>query len=335
MFDEGLERGVIDRPVEIVFREVEGLPKGTVKAVDRRVRRARRRGLPRRLRAGDHRQLRPDARGDRAALPGAGDQRHRHRRLARRVDVLAAAGLDDRRADLLGAADREGRARDQSACSSSSRWSARPTSELPARRVRAQGIRIVAEEPIAQTAQDVTDAVAQAARGEGRTRSCTAASGSASLGVNAALRSARLGSAALHGHRVRERVDQPDLLWQAMMGWTGLDQYDEGNPVGQQFLDEYEAAYGRRPEYCVPVVNRDLATVLLHAFADAHPLTPARGQGGARAGEDGAGGVGRAGHTALVRQVDAPGLDGRRATSSRGRSTPTARLAPRRRFGEV
>ena len=33
MFDEGLEQGLIDRPVEIVFREVEGLPKGTVKAV--------------------------------------------------------------------------------------------------------------------------------------------------------------------------------------------------------------------------------------------------------------------------------------------------------------
>src|SRR5262245_39590234 len=32
-FDEGLAQGVIDRPVEIVFREVEGLPKGTVKAV--------------------------------------------------------------------------------------------------------------------------------------------------------------------------------------------------------------------------------------------------------------------------------------------------------------
>lgn len=30
---EGLERRVIDRPVEIVFREVEGLPKGTVKSV--------------------------------------------------------------------------------------------------------------------------------------------------------------------------------------------------------------------------------------------------------------------------------------------------------------
>ena len=33
VFDEGLERGVIDRPVEFVIREVEGLPKGSVKAV--------------------------------------------------------------------------------------------------------------------------------------------------------------------------------------------------------------------------------------------------------------------------------------------------------------
>ena len=43
------------------------------------------------------------------------------------------------------------------------------------------------------------------------------------------------------------------------MGWIGVDQYDEGNPVGQQFLDQYARPYGRRPEYCVPVVNRDLA----------------------------------------------------------------------------
>ena len=64
------------------------------------------------------------------------------------------------------------------------------------------------------------------------------------------------------------------IMWDAILGWTGLDQYDESNPVGQQFLDEYQEAYGRRPEYCVPVVNRDLATVLLHAFADAHPLSP-------------------------------------------------------------
>ena len=58
------------------------------------------------------------------------------------------------------------------------------------------------------------------------------------------------------------------------MGWTGLDQYDEDNTVAQEFLDKYEAAYGRRPDWVLPIVNRDFAVALLHAFADAHPLTP-------------------------------------------------------------
>jgi branched-chain amino acid transport system substrate-binding protein len=33
VFEEAMGKGVIDRPVEVVYREVEGLPKGTVKAV--------------------------------------------------------------------------------------------------------------------------------------------------------------------------------------------------------------------------------------------------------------------------------------------------------------
>jgi hypothetical protein len=65
-----------------------------------------------------------------------------------------------------------------------------------------------------------------------------------------------------------------EIMWRAIEGWTGCDQYDEANPVGQAFLDEYLAAYGRRPEYCVPVVNHDVATAFLLAFSDAHPLTP-------------------------------------------------------------
>jgi hypothetical protein len=44
--------------------------------------------------------------------------------------------------------------------------------------------------------------------------------------------------------------------------------------VGQKFLDEYNEAYGRRPEWCVPVVNRDVACTLLRALSDAHPLSP-------------------------------------------------------------
>jgi hypothetical protein len=64
------------------------------------------------------------------------------------------------------------------------------------------------------------------------------------------------------------------MMWNAILGWTGLDQYDEGNRLGQEFLDRFAARYAAASEYCVPVVNRDIATVLLHAFADAHPLSP-------------------------------------------------------------
>ena len=115
------------------------------------------------------------------------------------------------------------------------------------------------------------------------------------------------------------------IMWNAIVGWTGVDQYDEGNPVGQRFLDRVRRErYGRRPEYCVPVVNRDFATVLLHAFADAHPLIAARRQGGARAGEDAARRVRRARHPDLVRQVDAPRLDGRGLPRGPHGSIPTA-----------
>ena len=65
------------------------------------------------------------------------------------------------------------------------------------------------------------------------------------------------------------------IMWQAFTGWIGVDQYDEGNPIGQDFLDRYAARYGgSRPEYCVSVVNRDVAATLARAFADAHPLSP-------------------------------------------------------------
>ena len=65
-----------------------------------------------------------------------------------------------------------------------------------------------------------------------------------------------------------------EVMWSAFMGWTGIDQYDEGNPVGQAFLDEFQERTGRRPQWCVPVVNRDVAVAILHAVADTHPLSP-------------------------------------------------------------
>ena len=88
-------------------------------------------------------------------------------------------------------------------------------------------------------------------------------------------RGARLGSAAVHHHRVPERVGQPDHVERV----HGLDR---GRPVRRGQSDRTglprplrEAKYdGSRPEYCVPVVNRDVAATLVRAFTDAHPLSP-------------------------------------------------------------
>lgn len=56
-------------------------------------------------------------------------------------------------------------------------------------------------------------------------------------------------------------------------GFVGLDQYDERNEVGQEFLGRFEACFGRRPEYYAPGLSHDLGRVIAHAVAGARPLT--------------------------------------------------------------
>ena len=110
VFEEGLANGVIDRPVEIVFREVEGLPKGSVKAVIDAYGELVDEGCLAVFGPAITDNCVPTKEGHRGALPRAGDQRHRHRGLAGGVDVLAVDGVDDRRAHLLGAPLGQGRA---------------------------------------------------------------------------------------------------------------------------------------------------------------------------------------------------------------------------------
>ena len=99
-------------------------------------------------------------------------------------------------------------------------------------------------------------------------------------------------------------------MWQAFLGWIGVDQYDEGNLIGQEFLDplcrEVRCAAGVLASRWA---NRDVAETLVRAFSDAHPLSPARGQGPG-AGEDAACRVRCARHPGVVRQVDPARLDG-------------------------
>lgn len=58
-----------------------------------------------------------------------------------------------------------------------------------------------------------------------------------------------------------------------LRGWIGLDSYDERNTVGQRFLDRFEAKYGRRPGHSMPGLAHDAATVIARGLAAARPLT--------------------------------------------------------------
>jgi ABC-type branched-subunit amino acid transport system substrate-binding protein len=271
VFKQGLEQGMIDRPVEIIFKEVEGLPKGTVKAVID--------GYGELVDEGCLAVFGPAITDNCVPTKEAIEERFK-------VPAISVTGTDDWLgewtfslsmgsmtdepifwADLVAKAGlREvGILVEQSL-----------VGETYVRNFRkacaAKGIRIVAEEQIPQTAGDITDAVRKLyeAKAPGVVH-CGFGFGIALF--NEAIKDLDWDPPRFMGTAFQNAWIN-ELLWGVIQGWTGLDQYDESNLVGQDFLDQYAAAYGRRPGYCVPVVNRDLATILLHAFADAHPLTP-------------------------------------------------------------
>jgi len=43
--------------------------------------------------------------------------------------------------------------------------------------------------------------------------------------------------------------------------------------VGRAFLDRFEARYGRRPEYYMPLYAYDIGRLMMEAVSNAHPLT--------------------------------------------------------------
>ena len=271
VFNEGLSQKIIDRPVEIVFREVEGLPKGTVKAVID--------AYGELVDEGCLAIFGPSITDNAVPTREAIEQRFR-------VPAISVTGTEDWLGEwtfsfpmgsmtdepifwtnlLAKGGHREvGVLTEQSLVGESYVKNFRNA-------CRDVGIRIVAEERIGQIAQDVADALRKVREAK-PTALVHCGFGFGILHVNSALAALDWDPPRFTGTAFQNAWINP-VLWNAFLGWTGIDQYDETNPVGQRFLDQYEASYGRRPQYCVPVVNRDIATVLLRAFADAHPLSP-------------------------------------------------------------
>lgn len=62
--------------------------------------------------------------------------------------------------------------------------------------------------------------------------------------------------------------------WRGQLaGWVGLDQYDERNTTAQEFLNRFNDCYGRRPAYFFPVYCYDVGRLMVTAVAKARPLT--------------------------------------------------------------
>jgi ABC-type branched-subunit amino acid transport system substrate-binding protein len=254
VFNEGLKQRIIDRPVEVLYREVEGLPKGTVKAVI-------------------------DAYGelvDQGCLaifgPSISDNAVPTREAIEqrfRVPAVSVTGTDDWLgewtfafpmgsltdepifwADLLekGGHTQVGVLVEQSLVGESYLRSFRSA-------CRYADVRIVAEEQIAQTAQDVGDALRKVHEAK-PTALVHCGFGFGIVHVNAALEALGWDPPRFTSTAFQNAWMNP-VMWRAFLGWTGIDQYDEGNLVGQRFLDQYEATYA-----------------LLRALADAHPLSP-------------------------------------------------------------
>jgi branched-chain amino acid transport system substrate-binding protein len=271
IFDEAAKQGVIDRPIEIVYREVEGMPKGTVKAVID--------AFGELVDEGCLVVFGPHITDNCVATKEAIEEQFK-------VPAIAVTGTDDWLGewtfsfpqgsmtdepifwtDLLakGGHTEVGVLIEQSLVGQSYLNNFRSACQR-------KGIRIVAEAEIASTAQDVHDAIYQL-RAANSQAIVHMGFGFGIVFVKPVLEELNWDPPRFSSTAWQNAWMNP-VMWDAFMGWTGIDQYDEANPVGQEFLDRFEALHGRRPQYCVPVVNCDVATTLLHAFTDARPLSP-------------------------------------------------------------
>ena len=194
---------------------------------------------------------------------------------------------------------------------------------------RRKGIRIVAEAAIAQTAQDINEAVSTLHRGQGRGDRAPGF-GFGIVFINPALEAVNWDPPRFTTTAFQNAWVNP-IMWNAFMGWIGVDQYDETNPIGQDFLDRYAKRYGgRRPEYCVPPVNHDVAATLVRACTDAHPLSPRGVKEALERVKMMPAAVRRTRDPSVVRQVDSPRLDGRRLSGGSHAGRRRRQLAPRR-----
>ena len=270
IFDEAKESGLIDRPIEVVTREVMGLPNGTFKAVQRAY----------------------DELVDEGCLvifgPYVSDNvvpLRAHVERTADVAIITLAGSEGALGEWCFALNNGSMAEEPVMLAAilrldgHSRIAVAHESSLigkeylghAERAYEEAGLQIVGSVAIPQVEADKVAAVS-ALRETTPDALVHVGFGHGLWGFNDALTKANW-----HPPRYTTtafELAHIDPMWMMQLaGWIGLDSYDERNTVGQDFLDRFEARFGRRPNYFMPGLCHDVATVITRALATARPLT--------------------------------------------------------------
>jgi ABC-type branched-subunit amino acid transport system substrate-binding protein len=138
---------------------------------------------------------------------------------------------------------------------------------------RHEGLRIVAQEPISQIEQDLS-AAAGANREAGADGLVYLGFGLPGVHINTALQAMNWDPPRVMTTAFLTAPYTP-LGMKSLFGWAGVDQYDETNPIGQSVIDRFEHRFGYRPANFYTLVCYDVANVIAHAIGNARPLSPA------------------------------------------------------------
>jgi branched-chain amino acid transport system substrate-binding protein len=270
-FDEALEDGVVDRPIELVVEQCEGLPRGSSHAVIEGWKRLADRGvvmitgpmvsengIPLREFVEDTGHVPTIMWGGSDLLYGDwcfaisnGSLPEEPRLMA---NYLAHVGVD-----------RIGVIYDDSAIG---------IEYLAAFRAscRYEGLRIASMEPISQIEENLLPAV-QATRDAGAEGLVYLGFGLPGVHINTALKAMDWDPPRVMTTAFLTAPYTPQGM-AALYGWAGLDQYDEENVIGQGVLDRFEARFGYRPANFYTLVCYDVANSIAHAIGNARPISP-------------------------------------------------------------
>lgn len=272
VFDEALEARLIDRPIELVKREVVGLPNGDFKSVQR--------AFDELVAEGCLVIFGPYVSDN--VVPLSSHVEH-----TADVPIITLAGSETALNEwcfalnngsmteepVMLAAILKADGHKRIAIAHETSLIGKEYLGYASRAYEGAGLQIVSSVAIPQVEADKVDAVSSL-RGAAPDALVHVGFGHGLFGFNDALRKADWNPPRYT--MTAFELAHIDPMWMDQLaGWVGLDSYDERNQVGQDFLDRFEARFGRRPNYFMPPLCRDVATVIVHALANARPLTGA------------------------------------------------------------